>query len=249
MLDLQRLTVSYRNAPPTLKDVTLELSSGITALIGRNGAGKSTLLRAITGQCAYTGSILLDGIELSALSPQQRATRISLLPQILPAPDLCVRETVALGFSPHVTRLCAKEWETVSEILEKLQLAPLADRRVNTLSGGERQRVFLGMLLTQNTPILLLDEPTTYMDPSFLPLFYSILHEQREKGKTVLTVLHDVTEAIGIADRILLLENSALAFDGTPAECVSQCIPERAFGLSHYTAYDNSGTPLHFYKA
>ena len=249
MLELKNLGVAYRAEHPILKNVDLTLTPGITAVIGRKGAWKSTLLHTLLGRTPYTGEILLDGTPLSAYSAKERARLLSLLPQQLPAPDLTVRACIALGFSPHVTRLCAKEWTLVEEIEARLDLTHLDTRRVSTLSGGERQRVFLGLALAQNTPYLLLDEPTAHMDLCFHAAFRALLSDLRAEGKCVLAVLHDLNTALQWADRILLIEGGGIAFDGTPAACIEAQIPERHFSLARYTATDKDGARLYFYQA
>ncbi|MBE6629473.1 MAG: ABC transporter ATP-binding protein [Ruminococcaceae bacterium] len=249
MLELQHLSVAYRGAPPVLNDLSLTLTPGITVLIGHNGAGKSTLLHAALGEVAYTGNILLNGTSLVTYAPRERAKLLSLLPQKLPAPALCVREVVALGFAPFCTRPGEKEWQTVREILEKLEIESLSARPVQTLSGGERQKVFLALLLAQNTPVLLLDEPATYLDATFSATLYRVLREEREKGKHILLVMHDLAAALDLADRVLLLEGGKLTFDGTPQACLNVRIPERVFGLTRYRATDENQNEVYFFKA
>ena len=248
MLEFKNLCVQYRGAEPILKNVSFTLTEGITVLLGRNGVGKSSLLHATLGEVPYTGEICLNGKAISEIPAIERAKALSLLPQHLPAPALCVSEVVALGFSPVCTRLTQKEWQTVREILEKLQISHLAERPVSTLSGGERQRAFLGMMLAQNTPVMLFDEPTTYLDAAHHALLCEVLQKQREKGKQILLVMHDLTRALSLADRVLVLDDGALAFDGTPDECIAAQIPERIFSLKCYHATDDSGKTVRFFQ-
>lgn len=248
MLEFKDLCIQYRGAHPLFQNVSFTLDKGITVLLGCNGEGKSSLLHTALGEAPYTGEILLNGQLLSQTPPRERAKLLSLLPQHLPAPALCVRETVALGFSPLFTKIGEKEWQTVREILEKLQISHLAKRPVSTLSGGERQRVFLGMMLAQNTPVMLLDEPATYLDAPHHALLCKILQEEREKGKHILLVMHDLTRALALADRVLVLNEGALAFDGTPDECIDARIPERIFSLKCYTASDESGKTVRVFQ-
>lgn len=248
MLELQNLSIQYRGAPPLLSDVNFTLGTGITVLLGRNGAGKSSLLHAALGEVPYTGKILLNGQDITQIPARERAKTLSLLPQHLPAPALSVSEVVALGFSPFCTRLSKKEWQTVREILEKLQISHLADRPASTLSGGERQRVFLGMLLVQNAPVWLLDEPATYLDAPFHRLLCDILQEQRASGKHILLVMHDLTRALALADRVLVLGDGKLCFDGTPDACITARIPERIFSLTRYDASDESGRTVRVFQ-
>ncbi len=247
MLEFKDLCVQYRGAPPLLTNVSFTLTEGITVLLSRNGAGKSSLLHTALGEVPYTGEILLNGKNIAEIPARERAGSLSLLPQRLPAPALCVREVVALGFSPFCVRLGEKEWQTVREILAKLQISHLADRPASTLSGGERQRVFLGMMLAQNTPVLLLDEPATYLDAPFHRLLCEILREERAKGKHILLVMHDLTRALALADRVLVLDEGKLTFDGTPDECIAARIPERIFGLTRYDATNEHGNTVRFF--
>ncbi len=248
MLEFKNLSVQYRGAEPILANVSFALTAGITVLLGRNGAGKSSLLHTALGEVPYTGEILLNGKSIAEIPTRERAKLLALLPQRLPTPALTCAEVVALGFSPFCTRLSEKEWQTVQEILEKLQISHLADRPASTLSGGERQRVFLGLMLAQNAPVLLLDEPATYLDAAHHALLTEILREEREKGKHILLVMHDLTRALALADRVLVLDECKLAFDGTPDECIAARIPERIFGLTRYDATDERGNTVRFFQ-
>lgn len=248
MLEVKHLFCGYRRTAPVLHDLSLTARSGeITAVLGRNGCGKSTLLHTVMGEIPFEGEIRIDTRPLRELTPRERAKRISLLPQRLPAPALSVRETVLLGLCPHFTRPGAAEQKKAEEMIALVGLTPLADRLVSTLSGGERQRAFLALLLAQDADILLLDEPTAFTDAPFSALLYDTLRAERDKGKTVLAVMHDVGAALDIADRILVLASGTLAFDGTPAEALAAEIPEKHFGLTRYTA-ERDGKTAYFFR-
>ncbi|MBQ3482922.1 MAG: ABC transporter ATP-binding protein [Clostridia bacterium] len=245
MLEFQNVAIRYEKE--LLSKLSFALRGGeVSVLLGANGTGKTSLLRAVLGEVHYTGDITLGGTPLQALPAKERATRISLLPQHLPAPALAVREVVALGLAPHVTRPSQKEWQTVDETLDRLSLTRLSGRAVCSLSGGERQKVFLAMLLVQNTPVLLLDEPTTYLDPAHRAQLFKILAAEAKRGKAILAVLHDLSEAVAVADRILLLDRGTLAFDGTPERFVADKVAERTLGMRHYTAKRDKKT-AHFF--
>lgn len=225
-----KLTVRY--GKKEILNLSLSLNEGINVLFGKNGTGKSTLLHALTGTVSSQGTFLWNGTELKSLSALERAKIVSLLPQILPSPDLPVKEVVELGRFPY-GKPSEQEKTFLNEIMVLLDLTPLKERLTSTLSGGERQKVFLAMLLAQDTPLILLDEPTTYMDISFRETFFSLLSSLKAKKKTVLLVSHDLSLA-NIADRILLLENGKLTFDGTKGDCFSKHILENAFSIKRY---------------
>lgn len=247
MLEIKHLRVAYRRRP-ILQNVSFTAKAGeITVLLGQNGCGKSTLLHTVMGEIAADGEILLNGLSLLSFTPRTRATRVSLLPQQLPAPAHTVRETVAMGLAPHTAHLGDAEWKKVEEKMALLGIAPLAERIVSTLSGGERQKVFLALLLVQDAPVLLLDEPATYTDAPFTALLFDTLRAERDKGKTVLAVMHDVGAALELADRIIVLENGSVAFNGTPAEALAGEVPEKHFGLTRYTA-ERDGKTAYFFR-
>ena len=222
-----------------LRDIGFHLPEGVTALLGRNGSGKSTLLHCIAGALPFEGSVKLDGKELKWLPARERAKLLSILPQMLPSPDLPAEEVVGFGRSPYSARLSAAEREEVHAAMQRLGIGELATRRVSTLSGGEKQKVFLAMLLVQDTPLVLLDEPTTYMDLPFKSVFFSVLQELKEKKKTVLFVSHDLSDGIFACDHVLVLENGGIRFAGKKEECLNGCVLERAFGAARYEVEGN----------
>lgn len=225
-----------------LSSLSLTLERGkFTALLGKNGCGKSTLLGCINGQVRYTGSILTDGIPLSKLPPRERAKRIALLPQFLPASPLKAEDLVALGRTPYLTlggTLTEKDREAIRAAMEQCGVTALSDRAVSTLSGGERQKVYLAMLLAQDAEILLLDEPTAHMDMGYTAEFLSLLRWLTEHGKTVLAVLHDLNDAFTYAHEVLLLNEGRLE---DPART------EELFGVRKIPYVEN-GETKYFYK-
>ena len=233
-----RLSASY-GKKQVLRDISFCLPEGVTALLGRNGSGKSTLLHCIAGALPFEGSVKLDGKELKGLPAREKAKLLSILPQMLPSPDLPAEEVVGFGRSPYSARLSAKEREEVAAAMQKLGIGKLTGRRVSTLSGGEKQKVFLAMLLVQDTPLVLLDEPTTYMDLPFKSVFFSVLQELKAKNKTVLFVSHDLSDGIFASDHVLVLEEGGIRFAGSREECLRGCVLERAFGAARYEVEGN----------
>ena len=222
-----------------LSDVSFTLKPGrLTVLVGRNGSGKSTLLNCVNQQIPYGGTILYQEADLGAVAPRQRAKQIALLPQSLPAPHITGRELAALGRNPYLDftgRLGKADREAVETALRDAQALELGDRYADTLSGGERQRIALAMILAQNTPLMLLDEPTAHMDLSYESGFLELLRELKQtREKTILVVLHDLTQAVRYADDLAVLDGGRLVFAGSKAECLEREILEKTFGLKRY---------------
>ncbi len=243
MLTFNNVNAFY-GANQILTDVCFSLEPGcITALLGKNGAGKSTLLGCIAGQTACHGEISLNGQPLYAMTPRERARQIALLPQRLPEVPLTVRELAELGRSPYLDfagRLTPQDHQAVTQALDDAGALWDQDRPVCQLSGGERQKAFLAMILAQQTPILLFDEPTTFLDIRRRSALFALMQRlKRQTGKTMLVVLHDLAEAIDLADRILLLENGRIAYDGDADGCLSSGVLERVFGVEKQIFHKN----------
>lgn len=212
----------------------------LTVLVGRNGSGKSTLLAAANQQIPYTGAILEGEKNLALLPSRERAKTVAILPQTMPAPHVTAREMVGFGRNPYLDftgRLTQKDWQVVDAALTDASATELAGRYVDTLSGGELQRVRLAMIQAQNTPIGLLDEPTSHMDQSHKAAFLELLTDLKKRNKkTFLVILHDLTLAAEYADDIVVLEEGKVVFAGTKEECLAGEIIEKTFSLKRYTA-------------
>lgn len=239
MLEVKKLSVTLSKRE-ILSDLSFSLKAGsFTALIGKNGSGKSTLLRTLGG-CPYTGEIRLDGCPLRTLPPRERARRVAILPQVLAAPHMRVEELVTLGREPHRSPLARPNEEDLTAVrraMEETDTLPLRNRYLDEISGGERQRAYLAMILAQDTPLCLLDEPTTYLDLSVCARFLELLSRIRaERGKTLLVAMHDLNAALRYADHILLLDGGKIAFFGTAEECLSTDVIERTFSVRRIAA-------------
>ena len=214
----------------------------LTALVGKNGSGKSTLLACVNQRLPYTGTIREGEKDLALIPLKERAKSIAILPQTLPAPHITGRELVSLGRSPYLDftgRLREGDMQAVDRALAEANAADLAERYVDTLSGGEKQRIALAMILAQNTPIALLDEPTAHMDQAQEAAFLDRLQElKRKRKRTFLVVLHDLTLAAEYADDFVVLEEGKLVFAGTKEECLKEEILEKTFSLRRYAAGD-----------
>ena len=198
----------------------------LTVLLGTNGAGKSTLLRTLAGlQPPLAGDIFWEGNSLASLTPEERAKRLSIVLTVRPETgNLTVREVVALGRLPHRqglwgSRNAAADAEAVERAMRLTTTSAWSERPVSRLSDGERQRVFIAKALAQETPLILLDEPTAFLDyPSRVQFFNLLKRLTNEMGKTVLPPSHDVELAAAHADRILLLSKESLCLAPTEAK-------------------------------
>ena len=235
VLQTQDLSFSYQDKC-ILQDINLTFEKGcMTAILGPNGSGKTTLLRLLSGLLTPdAGTVTLGNKPLHALSRKMRAQKIAFLPQDRPVPDIPAEMLVSHGRYPHLG-LARKRTEADRHIIENAMAhtgaADYADRPLPSLSGGERQRVYLAMLLAQDTDILLLDEPTTYLDARHKFEMIDLLRQLADSGKTVIAVLHDLPLALSAADRVILLENGTCAAVGTPESLCRDGALERVFGV------------------
>ncbi len=229
----------------------LEIAAGeIVALVGPNGSGKSTVLRTLARVLRPRGgAVFLDGVAISALSSRRIARELSLLPQgPTLANDLSVEELVWMGRSPHQGLLglpTPADREAVSWAIAETRVGDLRQRPVSSLSGGERQRVWIAMALAQEPNVLLLDEPTTFLDLKHqLEVLDLIRYLNREHGLTVVMVLHDLNQAARYAGRVVVLCDGNVRCQGTPAEVLTVETLREAFGVEARTMRGPDGVPL-----
>lgn len=239
MLTFDGVTVSYGKRV-VLDDISFGVpTGGITVLLGQNGVGKSTLLRCVNGLCPYTGTILLGDTALSGMPAREKARQIGILPQALPSTPFPVQTLVELGRNPYVGvggRLSPQDRTQVARAIEYTHVRPFLDRSVDTLSGGERCRVFLAMLVAQDPAVFLLDEPFAALDAPSRRQFYALLRVLADmEDKTLLVILHDLTEAMEIADHVVILERGCVAFAGSRDDCLRTTIIEDTFGVHRFT--------------
>jgi iron complex transport system ATP-binding protein len=251
MIEIRSIGVRYGQRR-ALEDVSLSVYQGeVVALIGPNGAGKSTLLRASSGLLPISsGSVLVDGIDIRQMRSNERAGRLAVVPQArnLP-PAFTVYEAVLLGRTAYVGWLgkaSEADHHNAEVALAKTQLLSLADRRVGELSGGEQQRVLLARALAQDSPTLLLDEPTTHLDlqhqSSLLNLTRTLANEH---GKAILIALHDLNLAGIYADRVALLVGGRLRHYGSPGDVLTERNLAAVYNTPvHVIPHPQYGSPL-----
>lgn len=235
-LSTRYLTAGYGTAP-VLNDISLELPAGkITALLGPNGCGKSTLLKCFSRLLMpQSGQVWLDDKPMSSFNARQLSRRMALLPQHHLIPEgVTVRELVAYGRSPWLPlwgRLSKHDNAIVDAAMEKTHIRTLAASHVTRLSGGQRQRAFLAMLLTQDTPVVLLDEPTTWLDINHQVELMGLMQALRDEGKTVITVLHDLNQASRYCDNLVVLARGAVVAQGTPDRVLTPALLRDVFSV------------------
>jgi iron complex transport system ATP-binding protein len=212
-------------------------SNKVSVIIGANACGKSTLLKTLARLIKPTsGEIVLDGKQVSQIPPKQLAQVLGLLPQSPVVPEgIMVSDLVARGRFPYQSFLKGmekKDYEAVEEALEIMGITDLANRCVDELSGGQRQRVWIAMALAQQTDILLLDEPTTYLDIAYQVEILDLLTDlNRKRGTTIVMVLHDINLSARYADYIFAVHKGNLVSQGTPSEVICEELIKQVFGL------------------
>ncbi|MEY9953003.1 ABC transporter ATP-binding protein [Leifsonia sp. EB34] len=250
-LTARDLTLAY-DGRVVVDGLDLDIPPGrVTAIVGPNACGKSTLLRGLSRLLApASGSVLLDGADLRSLPTKEVATRLGLLPQTPTAPDgITVADLVSRGRYPHqgwFRRWTGEDDAAVQEAMMATGVAELSDRAIDELSGGQRQRVWIAMALAQQTGILLLDEPTTFLDISHqLDVLDVLLDLNAARGTTVVMVLHDLNLAARYADHLVAMRAGAVVAAGAPAEVVTADLVRDVFGVESVIAPDPvAGTPL-----
>lgn len=233
------------------RDLSVEIpDDSFTVIVGPNACGKSTLLAALARVLApQAGAVLLDGAEIASYRSKEVARRLGLLPQTATAPGgITVGDLVARGRYPHQQLL--KQWSDADEVavaqaMALTNVADLAPRLVDELSGGQRQRVWLAMALAQETPILLLDEPTTYLDITHQVEVLDLCAGLVARGLTVVAVLHDLNQAFRYATHLVVMSQGRVVATGRPADIVTPALVEEVYRLPCVVVDDPvTGTPM-----
>ena len=236
-MELRDVSFSYGKAP-FIEGLSAVFPHGaVTSIVGPNGCGKSTMIKLIDGLLRpQAGEVLVDGVDTFSLKAKERARRVAVLAQASRPPAMTVEALVACGRYPHQARqgrLSREDREHVERALELAGIERFRNHELRRLSGGERQRAFIAMTLAQDTDLIVLDEPTTYLDIRAcheLMQLVRCLNEQQ--GKTVVMVIHDLDLALRYSDRLLVMERGRACCAGTVAEVLDAAAIEHAFGVS-----------------
>jgi len=262
--DLQNQTIAQSRSRLGVKEITTKYDQRVisrnlsieipdqsfTVIIGPNACGKSTLLRTLSNLIKPSaGHVLLDGKKISTYKSKEVAKKLGLLPQSSTAPDgITVANLVAHGRYPYQNLI--QQWTEADELavlnaMELTQTTELAHRYVDELSGGQRQRVWVAMVLAQQTPLLLLDEPTTYLDIAHQIELLELFTDLNEQGHTLVAVLHDLNHAARYATHLIAMKAGEVIAQGNPTEIVTEELVEEVFGLTCKVIEDPvSHTPL-----
>ncbi len=235
-----------------LKDASVSIPNGkISVIIGANASGKSTLLKTLARLIhPLKGQVLLSGEDIHKTRPKKVARTLGLMPQSPIVPEgILVSDLVARGRFPYQTwagGMSDEDHEAVAEALEIMGITELADRCLDELSGGQRQRVWIAMALAQQTEVLLLDEPTTFLDIAYQVEILDLLTDlNRRRGTTIVMVLHEINLSVRYADHLFVVKNGQILAEGPPSSVVTETLIEEVYGIaSHILTDPMTGAPM-----
>ncbi len=243
-IQVEHISVSYDKID-IIKNMTLSIPKGkITIIIGANGCGKSTLLKSMSRILKLkAGNIKINGLDITRQPPKDVAKIMAVLPQSPTTPTgLLVKELVSYGRFPHqktMQALSIHDYEMIDWAIQVVGLKEFSERPVETLSGGQRQRAWIAMALAQETEILLLDEPTTYLDMAHqLEILLLLRQLNLEQNRTIIMVLHELNNAARFADHIIGVKNGAVICEGTPLEVINAENMAELYGIDAKIIYD-----------
>lgn len=234
MLEIKNLTAGYPGHP-VLNGVSLAIPQGkVTVIAGPNGCGKSTLLKALAGILPTRGELWLDGEPLDEKDSRRRAKQIAFLPQNRPIPEITVERLVLHGRFPYLCyprRYRREDYAVAQQAMARMGIEELARRNVASLSGGQRQKAYIAMALAQDTPVILLDEPNTFLDIAHQLQMMQQALALAQSGKTVVLVLHDLAMALEYADMLVVMAEGKILCQGAPREVFGTGCLHQAFGV------------------
>lgn len=236
MLKLKQVRAGYAQED-IIKNINLSFKTGkVTVILGENGSGKSTLLKTIVKLAKIKeGEIWVDQKAFTTMTNQQIAQKIAYLPQGKKASDILVRKMVLHGRFPYLSyprRYKKEDYSMVEEALKTMGIEDLADKNMQILSGGMQQKVYIAMALAQDTPIILMDEPTTYLDVAHQIKLMEIIVNLAKQGKTVCIVLHDIAQALRYGDEIVVMQKGEVVACGSANEIYESNIINEVFHIN-----------------
>lgn len=251
MIKLEEISAGYGNNI-ILNTMSCAFKEGeITSVVGMNGCGKSTLLKVIAGLIEpVCGEIEIQNKNIQNLSDKERAKLISYLPQSRNTPVISAERMVLHGRFPYLSyprRYSSKDKKIALSAMERVGILNLKHKNMCELSGGERQKVYIAMALTQDTKIILLDEPTTFLDITYQLELLKLLTELRNEGKTVITVIHDLSLALRYSNNVIVMKEGMVKYSNTPKEVYDSGILEEVFRVKAHHFLDNNKNEFYYF--
>ena len=252
MIKLEHITAGY-GEEAILRDVSASFAPGrITGILGRNGCGKSTLLKVASGLIKpMSGQVLLGEQPIASLAPKELAKQIAVLPQSREIPAIPAESLVMHGRFPYLgfpRKPSPADHQAVEEALRRAGVEEHRHKLLAALSGGERQKVYLAMVLAQDTPVILMDEPTTYLDMNHQFELLRLIRQLGESGRTVLVVMHDLSQALEVCDNICLMDEGKILIHGTTKEVFDSHAIDQVFGVVCETVLDSVGNRHYLFR-
>ena len=253
MIKLENVCYSYPGQPNLLQNITTSFEEyKVTSILGPNGCGKSTLLKVICRLLQpSSGKVLLRGEDVHGMKNKELAKQVALLSQTNHPPEITVEDLVAYGRYPHQKYgqgLMPQDKQIIDQALRYVKAEDYRHRMVNRLSGGQRQRAYIAMALAQDTDIIFLDEPTTYLDINIRFDIMELIRSLNEAGKTIIMVLHDLNLALEYSDHIILMDNGMIQTEGTPQQVIKSGEIDRIFNIRTHMFKEGTRTFYHFSK-
>lgn len=251
MIELKNICFSYPGQTPLLHDISTSFAEKkVTTILGPNGCGKSTLLQiACRLLQPSSGQILLHGQNIQQLKNKELAKQIALLSQTNRPPEITVEDLVTYGRYPHQRYgqgLSQQDHIIINHALQQVKADSYRHRMVNHLSGGQRQRAYIAMALAQDTDIIFLDEPTTYLDINIRFEIMELVRSLNQAGKTIIMVLHDLNLALEYSDTVILMNQGRIQTEGTPQEVIASGLLDEVFQIKTHIFEENGKLFYHF---
>lgn len=250
MLKIKNISAGYEHNE-VINDITVTFKAGkVTIILGENGSGKSTLLKtAVKLADVSKGEILVEDVSINTLTSQKIAQKIAYLPQGKKASDISVRRMILHGRFPYLSyprKYRKEDYELVDKMIKKMEIEDLADANLQVLSGGMQQKVYITMALVQDTPVILLDEPTVYLDVAHQIKLMNMIQDLAKQGKAVGVVLHDIGQALRYGDEIVVMKKGKVVACGTSDEIYESKIIDQVFDIKLHRVETKQGWQYYY---